>query len=168
MRPKHGFRLRAGGMVLTAALLAVAILALPAIGKNGGGGSKGPRAAGTIESFEDGQLVVALAKGGTISAKVVRRTKIRCGRDGRDHRRSRRGSDRGQGASGGEAPQSQPADADGRRDKGRRGRCNAGDLVPGATVKRAEIVLTHGKALYKKIGLLPAAATEPPEEEPAS
>lgn len=147
MRPQHGFRLRAGGMVLTAALVAVAILALPAIGKNGSGdGSKGPRAAGMIESFdpESGQLVVALGEGGSISAKVVRRTKIRCGRGG--HRN----------------------DVAERRNRGRRGHCNAGDLVPGATVKRAEIVLTHGKALYKKVGLLPAAATEPPEEEPAS
>lgn len=34
-------------------------------------------------------------------------------------------------------------------------RCNTGDLVEGAVVMRAEIVLTHGKALFKKIGLLP-------------
>lgn len=34
-------------------------------------------------------------------------------------------------------------------------RCNTSDLVEGAVVMHAEIVLTHGKALYKKIGLLP-------------
>lgn len=154
----QGNRLRAGGTMLAAALLAVAILALPAIGKNGEGNGSGPRAAGTIESFdkESGELVIALGEGGTISAKVVRRTRIRCGRHrhGANHqRRARRGSgdpathDAGDNNGGNHANQ------------GRRGRCNVDDLVPGATVKRAEIVLTHGKAIYKKVGLLPAAAT---------
>ena len=92
----QGNRLRAGGTMLAAALLAVAILALPAIGKNGENSSNGPRAAGTIESFdsESGELVVALGGGGTISAKVVRRTQIRCGLGPmpRDHRRTETGT----------------------------------------------------------------------------
>lgn len=156
----HGNRLRAGGTMLAAALLAVAILALPAIGKGGENSGNGPRAAGTIESFdnESGELVVALGEGGTISAKVVRRTRIRCGRShhGANHqRRARRGAD---------DPTTHDANDDsnggaGGGNKGRRGHCNVDDLVPGATVMKAEIVLTHGKAIYKKVGLLPAAAT---------
>lgn len=155
----HGSRLRAGGTMLAAALLAVAILALPAIGKGGENSGNGPRAAGTIESFdnESGELTIALGEGGTISALVVRRTHIRCGRDdhGAKHqRRARRGADdpathdagdNNGGAEGG--------------NNGRRGHCNVDDLVPGATVMKAEIVLTHGKAIYKKVGLLPTAAT---------
>jgi len=149
MTHTRGFRLRIGGTMLAAALLAVAILALPAIGKGGGNGdSGGPRAAGTIESFdsESGELVVALSKGGTISAQVVRRTRIRCGRDHRGERGESKGATKRnrRGAKG---------------NRGRRGHCTVDALVPGTTVKRAEIVLTHGQALYRKVGLLPAAAT---------
>lgn len=156
MRLSNGFRLRGGGAFLAIALLAVAIMALPAIGKDGSGsGLNGPRPAGTIESFEDGELVVALAKGGTISAKVLRRTKIRCGhhRDGGDRRRARRGGndDPAQHDVGDDSPSGSG------HDSGRRGHCNADDLVPGATVIRAEIVLTHGIAAYEKIALRPAA-----------
>lgn len=214
---QHGYkRGRLGGVLLAVALGAVAMLALPAIGvgKRGHDGH-GPRPAGTISSFdpETHMLTVDLAKGGEISALVVRRTHIRCGEDGRRHRR--RGHRRGRGgddasasrradadegrsapseSDGGDAVgdgrgvrgQDEPGDDRGGRglepgednhaqgehhrgrghDHGRHG-CNAGDLVEGATVIRAEIVLTHGKAIFKKIGLLPPQAVAPePEPEP--
>ena len=82
MKRSDGNRARLGGVLLAAALAVAAILALPTIGlSKDGDGNHGPRAAGTIESFnpETGELVVDLAKGDTISGLVVRRTKIRCG-----------------------------------------------------------------------------------------
>lgn len=201
----HGKRARLGGVLLAVALAAAAILALPAIGigKQGSDDRNGPPAAGVVSSFdsETGELTVALGDGGTISALVVRRTQIRCGRGrhhlrGGKHRRrhgagaSRRGQgeageDRGEdelgddrgnrgeqeagddrGAHGLEPGDDRDGDAaeagedhrDGRGHHG--GRCGTGDLVEGAVVMRAEIVLTHGKALYKKIGLLPSHFNE--------
>jgi len=213
MRRIDGNRARLGGVMLAAALAAAAILALPGVGlgKNG----KGPRPAGTIKSFdaESGELLVDLAKGGEISGLVVRRTRIRCGEEGRKHRRRHRlrkrghrkaasASDRGERESGQDrrgpedevgddrggpesevgddrgGPESEvgdgrgrPAGEDGehnhRHGDGRHGHCNAGDLVEGATVMRAEIVLAHGNAFYKAIGLLPSqAAPEGGEEAP--
>lgn len=201
----HGKRARLGGVLLAVALAAVAILALPAIGigKHGGDDRNGPPAAGVVSSFdsETGELTVALGDGGTISALVVRRTQIRCGRGrhhlrGGKHRRrhaagvSRRGQgeageDRGEDELGddrGGHGEAEPGEDRGGRglepgdDRGgdaaeagdddrsghghRGGRCNAGDLVEGAVVMRAEIVLTHGKALYKEIGLLPSHFSE--------
>lgn len=212
---RHGYRVRLGGVLLAVALGAVAMLALPAIGVGKRGhDDPGPRPAGTIASFdrETHVLTVDLAEGGEISALVVRRTQIRCGEDGRRHRRrghgrgrggddasaSRRGADSGQDRSGpggrggddevgddrGARGEDEPDDDRGGRglepgedhhvqgedhhgrdhDHGRHG-CSAGDLAEGATVIRAEIVLTHGKALFKKIGLLPPQAVEP-EPEP--
>lgn len=204
---RHGYRGRLGGVLLAVALGALVMLALPAIGigKRGHDGH-GPRPAGTISSFdpETHVLTVDLAKGGEISALVVRRTQIRCGEDGRRHRRhgqgqgqgddhasaSRRGSDSAEGRDGGGEDEvgeargeDEVGDDHGGRglepgeddrvhdegdDRGRHG-CGAGDLVEGATVIKAEIVLTHGKAFFKKIGLLPeqAVAPEPePEEAP--
>jgi hypothetical protein len=188
-------RARIGGALLAVSLAALA-LALPTIGLSEEGG-QGPRAAGTIKSFdpETGELVVDLAKGGTISGLVVRRTRIRCGKGRRHHRRGRRHRRR-QGASvslrgvreigddrrAGDAPSDvrgdrgiEPGD-----DRGGQGgepsgdahghghghhgdRCNTGDLVPGAVVMRAEMVLTHGNAFFKEIGLLPPQLTTPPE-----
>ena len=79
------------------------------------------------------------------------------------------GEDRGK-------PTSEPSEGNHVRGKGRprgnrkhRRRCNAGDLVEGATVVRAEIVLTHGNAFFKRIGVLTPKAEDPepePEEEP--
>lgn len=185
---RHGYRGRLGGVLLAVALGALAMLALPAIGiGKHGSDHHGPRPAGTISSFdkETGVLTVALAKGGEISAMVVRRTHIRCGESRRRHLR-RGGSDDqtvdDRGGRGAEEPGEDRGDrghepgegnhvqGDGPQQghHGHRGRhgCNAGDLVEGATVIKAEIVLTHGKALFKKIGLLPPQAVEPGPEEP--
>jgi hypothetical protein len=182
MKRSIGKRARIGGGLLAVALAALA-LALPAIGLSKQGGDRGPRAAGTVQSFdpETGELVVDLAKGETISGLVVRRTRIRCG-EGRKHhprwRRHRRrhgasASRRGEGIVGSDREAgNQPTDVRGDRgvgpgedhgeqngegthDQRRDDRCNVDDLVPGAVVMRAEIVLTHGKAIYAKIGLLP-------------
>jgi len=174
----HGKRRRLGGALIAVALGAIAMLALPAIGVGKHGNDDAPRAAGTVGAFDPGTgaLTVDLADGGSITAQVVRRTQIRCGKGpthlrGHGARSSRRGEeepgdDRGRGGEPepgddrgqqGERPQGPPALGDGgAHDRGHHGeRCNASDLVPGAVVMKAEIVLTHGEALFKKVGLLP-------------
>jgi len=201
---RHGSRARLGGVLLAVALAAAAILALPSIGlSHDSNGDHGPRAAGTVASFdqETGELTVDLADGGSISALVVRRTQIRCGKGrhhlrGRGHRHhganaSRRGDGEFGDHRGGRGEEeagddhgvdgAEPGDdrgthgvepsGDHHGDHGHHGkRCNAGDLVEGAVVMHAEIVLTHGKALYKKIGLLPPQFNEtdgePPSDDP--
>jgi hypothetical protein len=184
----HGKRRRLGGVLIAVALGAIAMLALPAIGVGKHGNDDAPRAAGTVGAFDPGTgaLTVDLADGGSITALVVRRTQIRCGKGptrlrGHGARSSRRGAeepgDRGRsgepepgddrGGRGlepgddrgqqGERPQGPSALGDGgAHGRGHHGeRCNASDLVPGAVVMKAEIVLTHGDALFKKVGLLP-------------
>lgn len=185
-RQRHGNRARFGGVSLAAALGALAMLALPALGI----GDHGPRAAGTIESFdrESGLLVVDLAEGRKVAGLVVRRTKIRCARG---HHRAHRRAAASQRGEGGDrlaprdrtAPETdRPVSADrpegGDRDGGDAVAPGSSDgpgkgadrakhcidaLVPGAVVKRAEMVLAHGNAFYKKIGVLPAPATDAAE-----
>lgn len=197
---QHGYkRGRLGGVLLAVALGALAMLALPAlgIGKHGNGGHG---AAGTVESFDrdTGLLVVDLRKGRKVAGLVVRRTKIRCGREGRHHRRALRPgklSRRGEGSDRLAPAPDRPTDvvaperdSEGREDdrpgddavapgasdepgKGadrRRPRRCLKALVPGAVVVRAEMVLAHGNAFFKRIGLVPpqAADAEPEPEEP--
>jgi len=188
MQRSNGNRVRLGGILLATALGAVALLAIPGIALTH---DKADRpAAGTIESFdsETGELVVDLAKGDTISGLVVRRTRIRCGsegshrghhlkrrRGGRSASASRRGlGDAAHGVRDSEAGEDRPGDdgtAPGRSENPGEGaersdRCNVEDLVPGAIVKRAEIVLTHGNAFYKMVGVIPAPAS--PDAEPSA
>jgi len=190
-------RARIGGALLALALAALA-LALPTIGLSKEGGDRGPRAAGTVQSFdpETGELVVDLAKGETISGLVLRRTQIRCGKGRRHHQRGRRhrrrhvasASQRGvrdiaNDRQAGDEPSDVRGDhgaepggengepggesgVDARRHR-HDDRCNTDDLIPGAVVMRAEMVLTHGNAFYARIGLLPPkqAAPEAPATE---
>src|ERR1700741_291287 len=165
----HGNRARFSGMLLAVALAAIAILALPAIGfgEHSSDNGNGPRPAGTVASFDadSGELIVNLADGGSISALVVPRTQVRCGEGAHHlhehgHHRatvSHRSEDElgdDHGGHGEEASGNDQGEND--DDHGHHGeRCNVSDLVEGAVVMHAEIVLTHGKALYKKIGLLP-------------
>jgi hypothetical protein len=176
MKRPHGNRARLGGVLLAVALGALALLALPAIGSSPESDSDhSPPAAGTVASFdsETGELVVDLADGGSISALVVRRTQIRCGErpdhlHGHGHRGHRASASHRDGGESGEDHGERglkPGEDRGHHgaesgedhhDHGHHGeRCNTSDLVEGAVVMHAEIVLTHGKALYKKIGLLP-------------
>lgn len=177
MKRPHGNRARLGGVLLAVALGAAAVLALPGLGI--GKSHNGARAAGTIESFnpETGQLVIDLTKGGTIEGLVVRRTKIRCGEHRRGHRRRHRGHGNGSASAlrrdsrgaenegedagdrkghGDGGPRSDDASGDDRRRHGEDHSARCIDhLVEGAVVKRAEMVLAHGNAFYKKIGVLP-------------
>jgi len=145
---------------------------------------------------ESGLLTIDLADGGSVSGLVVRRTRIRCDRGIRHGRRGLRGQRRGRraklsrrgdrgeqprGAAGEAAPDpgrthgedapGHDGTAPGRSEHPGRGadrsrRCNAGDLVPGAKVKLAELVLTDGKAYFRLVGLhkQPPSGQEKPRE----
>jgi len=132
-----------------------------------------------------GVLVIDLAEGGSVSGLVTPRTHIRCGEDhGRHHGRghdfrhhgrataARDGSedDHGNRGPGGdssgrdEEPGEDTPGHDGTppgnsEDPGRGAEhsdhCVSGDLVAGATVKFAELVLIDGKAIYGLVGLEP-------------
>lgn len=191
MNGPQGNRARLSGVLLAAAA-ALAILVLPGLAS--GHRSHDPLGdAGTISSFdpETGVLTIDLAKGGSISGLVVRRTHIRCGDDRGRHRGhghglrpERRGvgatnSNRGSGSGGDEVEDEHGGEDESGDDRGRHGesaddpaghdgtapgrsegaehssRCTVDDLVAGATVKVAELVLIDGNAFYRLVGLEP-------------
>jgi hypothetical protein len=181
MNRPHGNRSRLGGMLLAVAA-ALAVLALPGLASSHGR-HHDHGDAGTIQSFdpESGVLTIDLANGGSVSGLVVRRTHIRCGHDhghhhglhGHERRRGAHASSRGPGESGGgedgvrdggrglelgEDPPGHDGTAPGRSEDPGKGaehshRCTTDDLVAGATVKVAELVLLDGNAFYKLVGL---------------
>lgn len=188
MRP-HGNRAQLGGVLLAVAA-ALAVLALPGLASSHSR-HHDHGDAGTIQSFdpETGVLTIDLANGGSVSGLVIRRTHIRCGDDrghrhglgGHERRRGANASVRGPGESGdgresgdrgsrgletGEDPPGHDGTAPGRSEGPGQGaehsdRCNADDLVAGATVKVAELVLTGGNAYYRLVGLAKHAPEEP-------
>jgi len=190
MKLQRGIRARLGGALL-AAVAAVAILALPGLASSHDGGQGRP-AAGVIESFdpETGVLTVDLTKGDTISALVVDRTRIRCGKPHRRHHRGRsharaaqrpsRGGDQSGVRDEVQGPRDQGEDAPGHdgtppgasegpgRGAEHSDRCGTDDLIPGTVVKRAEIVLTHGNAYYSFVGLPRLAKPTDEQPEPES
>jgi len=191
MKRSIGKRARIGGALLAAALAALALaLPTIGLSKQGGDrGARAAGTVQSFDT-ETGELIVDLAKGETISGLVVRRTKIRCGEGRRHHLRGRRhrrrhvaSASRGgvSDISGDRRTGDEPSDVRGDRgiepgdDHGEQGgesgedahghrpgdRCNTDDLVPGAIVMRAEIVLAHGNAFYARIGLLPPQLATP-------
>jgi hypothetical protein len=142
---------------------------------------------------ETGVLAIDLADGGSVSGLVIRRTRIRCGEDhGRHHRHGhdlRRGrsatashddADDNHGSRGPGGENSGRDDQPGEDTPGHDGtppgssespgqgaehsaRCTSEDLVAGATVKVAELILIDGKAIYAFIGVVP-----PSEETPTT
>ncbi len=190
MNRPHGKRARLGGMLL-AIVAALAILALPGLAASHNRNHEPPGDAGTIQSFDPdtGTLVIDLANGGSISGLVGDRTHIRCGHGRRHHGRhrarrkgsasasSRRGRPEGvqpgRGPSAGEDPPGNDGTAPGRSEDPGKGadkssRCNIDDLVPGATVKVAELFLANGNAYYRLVGLprqAPPSGDAPPADD---
>ena len=184
----QGKRARLGG-VLAAAAAALAILALPGLASGHERHHDQAGDAGTIQSFDPatGTLTVALTEGGSVTGLVTSRTHVRCGEDNGhrhgqhgDDRRGRRGAtashdgsdDHGNSGPGsensgrgeepgednpgrGEEPGEDPGHGAEQADH-----CASADLVAGATVRVADLVLSGGKALYTFLGLEPAAAAE--------
>lgn len=176
----HSNRARLGGVLLAAAA-ALAMLALPGLAASHSRNHDPAADAGTIQSFdpETGVLTIDLANGGSVSGLVTARTHIRCGDDRGRHRGrhglrqqrhgkrrhpasashagGREGNGRGNGHSNDDPP-GHDGTAPGRSEhpgKGAEhsGRCRADDLVAGAPVRLAVLILIDGNALYKHIAL---------------
>ena len=165
MKHPRGTRTRLGG-VLLALTAALAMLALPGLASSHKPDHDPPGDAGVIQSYDSttGLLTVDLAEGDTISALVVERTKIRCGKPPRrghgDGPFARPGSDDGvrppkgdgprdednSGPGGGDESRDDPPGHDGTppgasEDPGqgaehRARRCDEDDLVPAPWSKK--------------------------------
>jgi hypothetical protein len=165
MKRAHGNRVWRG-MVLAAAIGAVAVLALSGLA-SARGGHHGGSDTGTISSFdsETGVLAIKLTSGDTVTGTVSRRTKIRCederspdvsnrttrfreSEPGDDHGDDgvEPGDDNGGGSGSGRGPS-------GHDDNGRGANCTVSDLVVGTAVHEAELDLRGGKAVWDEVEL---------------
>ncbi len=198
MRRPEGNRARLGAvsLALAAALAMLALPALASSHGGPGGGHADAGTIQSFDA-ETGVLTIDLAADGSISGLVTPRTHIRCGRGGghrhgfgRPKRRphgaqaSRRGAaaevesgergpGRGRGPQPGEDPPGHDGTAPGHSEDPGQGaehsrRCGPDDLVAGAAVKVAELILVDGKAFYKLVGLPQQASAEPAPEVPAT
>jgi len=167
------------GMVLTAAIGAIAVLAvsgLAAARGHGGDRHRHGQDTGTISSFDasSGTLAIALSGGDTVTGLVSGRTRIKCedehspdvstrsreNEPGDDHGghgeepgddNGGHGEEPGDDNGGGSGPsQSGPSGHD---DNGVGANCTVSDLVVGATVHEAELDLRNGKAAWDEIEL---------------
>ena len=145
MRPETNKK-RKPLLLLGAAALAAAALAMAGIATANDDSHDDDDPAGTIASFDrdSGKLVVALGDGGRVAGKVTRLTWIDDGErwcDEGDERRHLWGDD---------CRRQLHRDGDGWR-HGPRG--DVDDLVEGAVVEDALVVLKDGRAFYAKIEL---------------
>jgi hypothetical protein len=134
---------RALSLAATAAILAALALTIPALASDGEG-RFGDDPAGTIASFDAGSgvLTIDLAEGGSIAGLVTRFTWIddgdRCGdRDG-EH---------------GKRPRTWCRHGDEDRDSRHPGHGDSEDLVAGATVDDAVLILKDGRSFFAKVDL---------------
>jgi hypothetical protein len=166
---------RPEAMILASAVAAIAMLALagPASAHHGRedhhhhgrhhhahrqnlSGTEG-EAAGTIASFDPttGKLAINLTGGETISGLVTEDTSIESGNGGCDHSSSgdpQQFSGRSGGNWGDDDDQGQDDPGQG----------STADLVPGATVENAVLIIAGGHATFVKIELGPAQTPSSP------
>jgi hypothetical protein len=162
-----GFR-RARGLapVLATALVALLALVGPATAHNGKGWHDDDDPAGTIASYdgETRKLVIDLAKGGSISGVVTSRTWINDGdrgcNDGSDGDASRKAKQARKGGkqarTGDWCHERRNGDHGDHGDRGWHHGWDKGDesdLVAGAVVEDAILILKDGKAFYAKVEL---------------
>jgi hypothetical protein len=124
----------------------------------------GDEDAGTVASFEGGVLTLALAKGGTLSAKVTDETEVECDDDAGDDRGEDEGDDEnGDDEGEDESEDSAHASGDGGDDEGEHDDhggdahnedCGAEALVAGAKVLEAELKVIGGEAVWTSVELL--------------
>jgi hypothetical protein len=155
---------------------------------NNDGTTDGDENAGTITSFTDGKLTIALFGGDSISGLVDDTTRIRCrvvggddpvGDDdpGDDSSSARHdgSTEPNDGDGGGEDPgdgDGNPGDGDGHHGDGdghpgpgggdgNQADCTVADLVEGAVVHEAEIEVEHGQAVFEKVDIVKDATPAP-------
>ena len=123
----------------------------------------GDEDAGTVASFEGGVLTIALAKGGTLSAKVTDATEVECDDDagddrGHDHGDDDEDEDGHHGDDDAARAAGQHGDDDGEHDDhggdDQNEHCGTDALVAGAKVLEAELKVTGGEAVWTDVELL--------------
>jgi hypothetical protein len=112
----------------------------------------GDEHAGTVDSFQNGVLTIALAGGGTLTGQVTDATEIECDGDSAEaSREPESGDDRGD-----DQADDDPGDddqGDDNDDQGEDGSCGTDALQRGTTVDEAELRARDGAATFEKIEL---------------
>ena len=104
--------------------------------------------AGTVKSFSNGVLTIALADGSTLSGHVTDATEIECDEtarasdDGPGSRDDDQGDDR-----------DEPGDDDDQDDDDQAAACGQAALEPGVDVREAELETENGQAVFEKVEL---------------
>ena len=122
--------------------------------------------AGTIESFSGETLTIKLSDGTLVSGKVTERTEIECATavasaadfSGGDGGNQSEDSSHDGSSSSGPGDSGQSGDGSGcaghtSGSDGESGHCTTAALVPGASVKEAELALTGSGAVWEKVEL---------------
>jgi hypothetical protein len=126
-----------------AALIAAVLIPVAANASSDRSSSRSSSTAGTVKSYTDGVLTIALKDGTEVSGKVTRKTDIECDDDSRSRsaRSSRRGDDDKSGDDHNKGER-----GDDRSDGKRRGRgkddCGDEALVAGAEVHKAKLKIS--------------------------
>jgi hypothetical protein len=115
---------------------------------------------GTVASFENGELTISLANGGSVSGMVTDETEVKCDDDPGDDRGHDEGDDEGDHHGDGDHGDDDSAmAADG--DHGDHGDdhedgedCGSDALVAGAKVLQAELKIRNGEAVWDEVELL--------------
>jgi hypothetical protein len=130
----------------------------------------GAEHSGHVTSFENGVLTIALDGGGSVTGKVTDATRIECGEHAATTSRNDEGDDnsgdgdhsgpgRGDDANepGDDQGDDEPGDDDGNDepgdDHGNDANCTAANLVSGAVVREADLVIRDGAATFRKVEL---------------
>ena len=139
--------------IALAALIAAVLVPVAASGSSDRSssrdGSRSSGTAGTVKSYSDGVLTIALKDGTEVSGKVTRSTDIECDDDRRSARSSSRGDDDKSGDDNGRHrgdDRNKGKRGDDRSDGKRRGRhdddCGDEALVEGASVHKAKLKIS--------------------------
>src|SRR4051812_31134838 len=115
---------------------------------------------GTVQSFENGVLTIALANGGTVSGAVTDETEVECDDDPGDDRGHEDGDDHdghhhGDGGDDdGGGDDAMAADGDHGDDHEDGEDCGSAALAAGAKVLEAELKIRNGEATWDEVELL--------------
>jgi hypothetical protein len=112
----------------------------------------GDENAGTVATFTGGVLTIALAKGGTLIAKVTAETEIECGDDAAQASTDGPGDD-DEGEDDDQHGDHGDDDGDHHGDDGDDEECGADPLTAGRQVEEAELKTQGGEAVWEKVEL---------------
>ncbi len=130
---------------------------------NPGAGQNQDQTAGTVQSFSNGVLTIALNDGSMVSGTVTGDTEIECQAPDRSsvmQSHDRHGGDNGGGDNG---DNNQGDDDNGQGDDNNEGAaqtCDMSSLTPGAVVQEAELKISSAGAVWDKVELVSASAAD--------